>query len=325
MKKLSVIIPVYNMEKYLEVCLDSVVKQMDDMEVIIIDDGSTDSSWDIILKYVNAYPDKVSAYQEENSGQGVARNWGISLANGEYIGFVDADDYIEEGMYETMVSKADQLNCDYVECGYRFVEEKAGKIKELPLYGHVREFADDKDMFVDPLVSPWNKIYKADVIKNNDIKFTEGKIYEDTAFYLKAIPFIQKRGFVDFPYVVHYKRGNSTMTSKKSLKVGNFFDVLNDGIGYYKDKGTFEKYKDELEFFCSKMILCSSMRRISQVSERKLKKKYIEESFDFLDKNFKDYKSNKYMKSAGINGKYMKINTRTVAPFFCFLMKMHIM
>ena len=107
MYKVSVIIPVYNTEQYLNKCLDSLVNQtLKDIEIILINDGSTDNSQNIIDEYSAKYPDKIKSFIKENGGQATARNLGITKATGEYIGFVDSDDWIELNMYEELYNKA---------------------------------------------------------------------------------------------------------------------------------------------------------------------------------------------------------------------------
>ena len=107
MIKVSVIVPVWNVEKYLEKCLDSLVNQtLKEIEIIVVNDESPDNSQKIIDKYVKKYPKKIKALSQKNGGQGSARNHGLKYATGEYIGYVDSDDYIEKNMYELMYNKA---------------------------------------------------------------------------------------------------------------------------------------------------------------------------------------------------------------------------
>ena len=101
--KLSIIVPVYGVEKYIDKCLDSLVKQsLKEIEIIVVNDGTKDNSQKIIDKYVKKYPEKIKSYIKENGGQGSARNYGLEKANGEYIGYVDSDDFIEKDMYKKL-------------------------------------------------------------------------------------------------------------------------------------------------------------------------------------------------------------------------------
>ena len=111
MKKLSVIVPVYNVEKYIDKCLNSLVNQgIDDYEIIVINDGTKDNSQEIIDKYVDKYPNLVKSYIKENGGLSDARNYGVARASGEYITFIESDDYIEPDTYKNMLDIANRYN-----------------------------------------------------------------------------------------------------------------------------------------------------------------------------------------------------------------------
>ncbi|MEG1066587.1 MAG: glycosyltransferase family 2 protein, partial [Erysipelotrichaceae bacterium] len=115
--KISIIIPVYNCESYLEQCLDSVCNQtLKDIEVIAVDDGSTDSSFSILERYRDLYPKVLHIYKQSNGGQASARNLALKYATGEFLGFVDSDDWIDKSMYEVMYNKAISTSSDLVIC-----------------------------------------------------------------------------------------------------------------------------------------------------------------------------------------------------------------
>lgn len=311
MAKVSVIVPVFNTEQYLERCLDSLVNQtLEDIEIVIIDDGSTDKSLQILERYKEKYRNKILLISKENGGQGAARNMGITKCTGEYIGFLDSDDYADLSMYENMWNMANKDNLDLVECRYKYIREENGE--ELKTYGYVRPYKSQDDMFIDPLVSPWNKLIKADILKQFDYVFPEGLIYEDTSFFIKMIPYIEKRGFVDEAYIFHMLRGTSTMNANKSKKVGDIFQVLEDIITFYNNNDFYEEYKNELEYFCVKILLCSSIQRISKVSDKKLRNQFINKTFDMIEYQFPQYKDNPYIQGGKKNLYMRKINRITV-------------
>lgn len=299
--KVSVIVPVYNTSKYLRRCADHLVNQsLEDIEIIFINDGSTDNSLEILEEYKEAYPNKVKIVTKENGGQATARNLGIKLASGDYIAFADSDDYIEEQMLADMLNTAISKKADYVECHFHFIEDKNGEYTELKTRGDVREYKDNKDMFINPQVSPWNKLYKASILKDNKIRFPEGLIYEDTSFFIKSLPYIKKSAYIDKHYVHYFLRVGSTMNSKSAKsfkKVGDIIPVLEDIINFYKEQGFYEEYKQELEYFISKILLCSNISRIGRVTDKKLKRKLIRDSFTSLNTWFPNYKNNPYYKS----------------------------
>ena len=119
MKKVSVIVPFYNVEKYIDRCLNSLVNQtLEDIEIIIVNDGSKDNSETIAKEYSSKYKDKIIYLEKENGGLSDARNYAIPYATGEYIAFLDSDDYVEVNMYEQMYEKAKKENADIVECDF---------------------------------------------------------------------------------------------------------------------------------------------------------------------------------------------------------------
>ena len=197
MKKVTVIVPVYNVEKYIDKCLNSLVNQtLKDIEIIMVNDGSPDNSQDIIDKYVKKYPKKVKSYIKENGGQGSARNFGLEMAEGEYIGYVDSDDYIELDMYEKLYNGAKKSDLDIVICGSYNVTEDGNKTIELD-----REiFKDKKKNAFFGRMAVWNKIYKKELLLNTNATFRSKLWYEDLDFTLKVLSKAKKVGYVNKPF-----------------------------------------------------------------------------------------------------------------------------
>jgi len=316
--KVSIIVPVYNTEKYLRKCLDSLVLQtLEEIEIVAVDDGSTDRSGEILDEYLEKYPQKMTVVHKENGGQGIARNIGITMCQGEYIGFMDSDDYVELTMYQTLYETAVANNADFVECQYRYVRSENNQEIELSTYGNVREYETVKEMFVNPLVSPWNKMYKKELLLESGSWFTEGVIYEDTAFFIKQIPYIKKMTYIDIPFVTHILRGSSTMSVNKSKRVGDIFVVLKDIISFYNEQDFQKQYEKELEYFCVKILLCSSLERVSKVKDKLLKKKFLSETNRIIAVFFDDYKKNPYM-NKGWKNCYMKMVSPKNIRLFCW-------
>ena len=177
MKKVSIIVPVYNVEKYIRRCLDSLVNQtIDDYEVIFVNDGSPDNSKDIILEYMEKYPDIIKLYDKENGGQGSARNLGIKKATGEYLGFVDSDDFVNLEMFKKMYDLAKQKKSDIVACSYKIYYENSNTFEDYNLKMNNETIIEDYIM-EQPAI--WNKLIKRELIIDNKLFFPEGIIYED--------------------------------------------------------------------------------------------------------------------------------------------------
>lgn len=318
MKKVSVIIPVYNTEKYLRRCADALVGQtLSDMELLFIDDGSTDSSLRILREYEAVYP-QVKVIHKENGGQASARNLGIRMAEGAYIGFADSDDQVAPALFEQLYQAAVSAQSDLAECGFHFIRECDGKRQELTARGRIEPHPDNRDLFIDPQVSPWNKLYRREILQMPGVDFPEGLIYEDTAFYLKTIPYVHASVCVKEPLVYYFLHGDSTMNANQSRRVGDIFPVLQNAIDFYRTHEFYEAYQLELEYFCSKIILCSSFGRIGRVPDRLLRNELLDRSFVFLQQNFPLYRKNPYLK--GKKGLYMKLVRRWNSPIFCSIL-----
>ena len=181
---ISVIIPIYNVEAYLERCLKSVSEQsLDELEIICVDDGSTDNSAKILKNFSLKDP-RVRIIQQSNAGQSAARNAGLKIARGKYIGFVDADDWVDEDFYKNLYQAIEASSVPIVQCGYRAVSEKKSKC---------RNFTSQKcEDFIESIKNlsggfVWNKIYKRDFLLSNHLTFAEGLIFEDILFVVKAV------------------------------------------------------------------------------------------------------------------------------------------
>lgn len=323
MPKVSIIVPVYNTEKYLHKCLDSLVNQtLDDIEIVIVNDGSKDSSPEIIKEYMDKYPGKFNYASQENSGQAVARNRAIGMCTGDYIGFLDSDDFVRLEMFERMYNTAIAEEADYVACGYTdLTYELDGSITELEHYVHSKPAYKTRDMFFGALASPFLHLYKKSVFDESGARFPEGVIYEDTAFYLDLIPYIHKLAVIDEPLAYRVRHANSTMTTFKAFKVEQIFKVLDYSVDFYKEHGFYDEYKKELEYFCVRVLLCSSIQRIGKVGTSKERKALLSETLDYLEKNFPDRGTNSYF-SGGLQNLYMKTFNRFTAPVYAGLIRL---
>lgn len=287
MKKVSVIIPVYNVENYLRKCLNSLVNQtLKDIEIIVVNDGTTDNSQEIINEYVKKYPKKVVSIIQENGGQGAARNTGLLHAKGEYIGYVDSDDYVEENMYEELYKKAKEEDSDIVICGNNVVKENYELFSKEDV---------DKEFLLGKM-AVWNKIYKKNIIVDNKIQFRSKVWYEDLDFTMKVYFSSKKISYVDKPLYNYLLREGSTMNNnniKRNLELIEAFDSL---IDYCKDKKIYNKAKDEIEFLCIyHMYIFATTRVLNTNNKYKDKIEIINKFKNYINSNFPNFKQNKYL------------------------------
>ena len=201
--KVSVIVPVYNTEKYLEKCLDSLVNQtLTDIEIICVNDGSTDGSLAILNKFA-ADDFRIKVINQNNKGQSAARNAGLSAAKGEYIGFLDSDDFADNSMFEKLYYSAKKNDSDLIMCAVNLYNDKTSQVSsDDPYFGlKIFEQQTNSDMFFDNVFSyeqckdflfricvvPWTKLIKSNFLKENNIKFVEGLSFEDNIFCLELL------------------------------------------------------------------------------------------------------------------------------------------
>ena len=174
MKKVSIIVPVYNVEKYLAKCLDSLVNQtLEDLEIIVVDDGSRDNSKQIIDEFQTKYPDKIKSFVKKNGGLSDARNFGLDRANGEYIGFVDSDDYVTAGMFEEVYSLAQKYDAEMVICNLQKVDENGKILQKLTQVPNMPEKIDlvkNFSVFSDLGYFACNKLFKRELFENKRFK-----------------------------------------------------------------------------------------------------------------------------------------------------------
>ena len=188
--KVSIIIPVYNAEKYLERALSSLINQtLSDIEIICVNDGSTDSSLEILERFSNR-DGRIVVITQPNSGQSSARNLGLKLAKGEYIGFLDADDWVEPDCFEKLYSKANGSDisiCSIKVCskGEEKTDDSYLSLRVFPKNLDYRTFThvDCADFLFRICVTPWNKIYRREFLEIFSIKFVEGVNFEDNIFF----------------------------------------------------------------------------------------------------------------------------------------------
>jgi glycosyltransferase involved in cell wall biosynthesis len=285
--------------------MDALVHQtLEEIEILVIDDGSTDESPEILRGYADRYPEKVRVLTQENRGQAGARNRGICAAAGRYIGFADSDDYVDPDMYRQMAALAEESGADYVECRYHAMLETPSGIREIAPRGRIRAHRAVREMLIDPQVSPWNKLFRREILTESGVFFPEGVIYEDTSWYGKCVPFIRRTAYLDAAPVYYSVRENSTMTSGTDRRVADIFAVLEDLIGFYRERGYYEAYYRELEYFCVKIAFCSNLSRIGRIRDTALAREFCRKTFAFVRREFPDYRSNPYL--AGKTGWYIR-------------------
>ena len=316
MPKVSVIVPVYNVEKYIARCLNSLVNQtLDDLEIIVVNDGSKDNSEQIIKQFKKDYKNIIYV-KKENGGLSSARNFGLIYATGEYVAFLDSDDYVDRSLYKKMYEKAKETNSDYVECDFIWKYPDHEKIDVGFRY------KDKKEMFEKARVVAWNKLIKREIIINNKLEFPVGLYYEDIEFFYKLLPYINNFSFVEEPLIYYVQRGNS-IVNKQDSRTKQIFKVLDNVIEYYKKIGLYNEYKAQIEYTYSRLLLCSSLKRMIQIEDKVTRELLLTETWQNLNTKFPNWKQNEILKkNNSVNGIFMKTMNNFSFKFYTKLLRL---
>lgn len=285
---ISIIVPVYNQEKYLSRCLDSILDQTyKNLEIVCVDDKSTDGSTEIIKHYVQKNS-RIVYYRNTGKGVSSARNYGIERANGEYIGFVDSDDFIQPQMYEFMLRAMQENDCEMVACGYERVDRADYRMFEY----HARECKTSE--FVDlynfenmlnnemVLSSACTKLIKTEFLKKIDGLFEDHLIGEDTIFCAKLWTKVKKNVYVDVPLYGYFVNLNSTIyRTDDSIKISlmeSRLEAYRLYKNYDRETAAYFLFRDVV---CMQRYIC--MQELSDKrSYRIMNRKFFEAAIPFL-------------------------------------------
>ena len=251
MKKdlISIIVPIYKVEKYLRQCIDSIINQTySNLEIILVDDGSPDNCGKICDEYVKI-DKRIKVIHKENGGLSSARNAGLDIATGDYIGFVDSDDYIDKNMYEELINSINKYNSDIAVCTFSFKNKYRNKVVN---YFNEEYLFKDKDKFIEAKdgkrrINPnaWTKLYKRKIFDN--IRYPEGLIYEDSYVIYDIMNIADSVSYVPKPLYYYRERKNSVSKDKSGkcldqvIALSKNIELLTK-LGHY-DIADFEKYR----------------------------------------------------------------------------------
>ena len=290
--KVSVIIPVYNVEEYLRECLDSVVNQtLKEIEIICVDDGSTDSSLEILKEYAKK-DSRITVITQQNLHAGVARNAGLAVARGEYLSFLDSDDWFELNMLEESYRKACEQNADIVIFNWTVVDEIKNKrllstdgvpffVKEKLRYDINYNFAQEisNNLFFISNPAPWNKLYKRDFILESSIRFQNLTCCNDIGFNTSALALSKKINIINKNFAYYRKHATNTSNTKSEEKSDNIIKA-----GYYilnniKNNGLYKKLEDAFYRGISVSFYWEYCRTTDLVNQTNKYKQFLPEKY----------------------------------------------
>lgn len=304
MTKVSVIVPVYNSEKNVARTIDSLLAQtLDDIEIILVNDGSSDNSLNIIKKYEQKYPKKIKVINQKNSGPGGARNSGIKAATGEYIGFLDSDDTQDKNMYYEMYEKAIYGNFDMVVCDALIIYPNKTKVVASGIDCDTFVKDEIKKVLIFSYAVLWNKLIKRDIVTK--VNFTNNIWYEDIEYLHKLFPLINSIGTINKNFCNYYQNETS-ITYTYNERIYDIVKVMNNIISDYKNMKIYDEYINEIEYSYVRYLYGTFVKRLAKTKNFKVYKEGVNLVIGEVKKNFPHYKNNKYLQNISGKNLYLK-------------------
>ena len=299
MPKVSIIVPVYNVNKFLSKCLDSLINQtLKDIEIIVVNDGSTDNSQAIIDTYATNHKEIIKAYQKKNGGLSDARNFGLKKATGDFIGFVDSDDFVDIEMFEKLYNRAVETDSDIVVCSHNAVvlnkdnnikTSTTHKIQSGYLFG--KSIYESHSILAYSRSYAWNKLYKREIISS--FEFPKGQYYEDSAIVYNILSKARKIEYLPDALYFYVIGRAGAITNSFNARIYDIFKSCDSIINYYKKIGKYEEFKLEIESLCVMHI--HARFAILRTKGGLLNKfKFVDTAFNYIEKNFPNWKTNPY-------------------------------
>jgi glycosyltransferase involved in cell wall biosynthesis len=298
---ISIIIPVFNNEKYFERCISSVINQTyKNIEIIIINDCSTDNVEKIILKYKELDNRIIYEKNTNNMGVGYSRNRGIDLSNGKYIYFLDSDDYIKENTIE-LLYKTIKPNDSYC-CMLSGFKEVDGVVKSA------KRSIEELELLKSPSVCI--RLFNKDIILKSNIRFSNLRIAEDLEFIFKILLYNSNVSYLDealYTYVIH----NDSSLRRYTDNQLDTLKAIDSVCEYAKEIGKYDENKEKIEYVAVDHILVGTINRIMNTSDYKMDS--INKCIDYINNNFPDWKENKFvlkyiLSNNAITEKFKKLN-----------------
>lgn len=296
--KLSIIIPVYKVEQYLPRCLDSLLSQsLKDIELICINDGSPDNCIDILKDYRKRYGKKIVIIDKKNEGVWRGRKDGVKIARGEYIGFVDSDDYVKPGFAKKLYNAAKNTDSDIAVCGFSRIDMDTDKVYSNEMCSKKRDILIENNIS-DILAlngAPWNKIYKSEILKNmKDLKHPP-RILDDMMFLLLAYLNANKITFIPDNLVCYMIRGTSIVNNIKKEQLESTYSAMLEVKDIYTKDSRSNIFLPFLESMAYLHLGISLMFRVSYDKTCNFKD-VIKNNENYLDKNFAGWRTIKFVR-----------------------------
>lgn len=326
--RISIIVPVYNMagDNKLRFCMDSLTSQhLEDYEIIAVDDCSTDNSLEILREYEDKYPGLVKViHSEVNKHQGGAKNLGIREASGDWIGFIDADDWIDPDMYRLMLEKADATGADMVGCDLTLVSEHTYEVSDNvekngnPSMSGVLDHDKKKQLILDGgrLVV---KIYKRANVIDNKLFFPENIFYEDNAMSNSFLLTASHYEYIEKPWYYYYQHQESTVHSFSEKMCQDRMEAGRIMLGEARRLGFFNEFRQEIEFIFTQLFYVNTLFTYMPCV-KSARMSFVKELTKEMKETFPEFENNSYYvdRVGGEEKKLIRLACKSTALFYVY-------
>ena len=293
MKKVSLIVPVYNVENYLRKCLDSLVNQtFKDIEIIVVNDGTKDNSQKIIDEYCEKYPEIVKSFIKDNGGLSSARNYGVKKSNGEYLGFIDSDDYIDLDYCEKMYNQAKKEDSDVVASQVKYIYRDKISYNNFNKDLYNKSVIENPKMLLELKSYAPNKFYRRKIWLENNFEFPT-QYFEDSAVIYNVLLKANKVSCVLDSFYYYNRINETSITKIADNRAYDIFKSCDSILSYYKENNEDDKTKEIVDAVIIGHIRFRIRTYINSFEPKKLKE-FIKYSHNYLDEKIPDWRK-KYL------------------------------
>jgi phosphorylcholine metabolism protein LicD/glycosyltransferase involved in cell wall biosynthesis len=328
--RLSFIVPVYNVEQHLARCLDSLVGQtFQDIEIIVVNDGSPDNSQEIINRYAEEYPSLVRPFEKPNGGLSDARNFGLEYARGEYVVFVDSDDYVSKELAEKTLAKAAEHDADIV--GFRLYQVTHNRLR-IQKNNYIDQFqqggcsvVQNPSILLAARPYAWNKIYRKKLFFENNIRYPVGQHYEDSATTYNLLLMANRIDFVNEPFYFYIIDRPDSITNVVDHRIYDVFKSVESFMTFYKAHGAYEICKNVLDELARTFIFARLVQILS-VANEEFAIQFIDDAYEKLNNFAPNWNKNPYYwlaKVSWLSKRKRLYVLRSKASFYKFYYRVH--
>lgn len=299
----SIIVPCYKVEEYLPRCMDSLVNQtLENIEVIAINDGSPDNCIGILRDYESRYPGKVVVIDKDNAGVWYGRQDGIRIARGEYIGFLDSDDYADPRFAELLYTSAKDNDADIAVCGFSRVDLETQKVLSTEMVEERTPFtvSDDPGRLAELNGAPWNKIFRAPLLKNMHQLKEPPPVLDDLVFHMLVYPHVNTISYTTESLVSYMVRAGSIIQTVRKEQVDQAYGALLEVRDYYRELSVPDDLMTSLDTMAFQHLGVSFMYRLSADDSCDFSAE-LKRNEAFLDENFPAWRETPYLKHEYVN------------------------